>query len=102
MDIFSLDAPIKEEFRFADFRTLHSDGISNPSRDLVDTVDAMSIVQSWMSDYRRENGFTELLFLNKFAINSSIDSIAQNIRYALDIDLDWFLKFETSKKLPNS
>lgn len=49
---FFLKRPPEENLSIVEYRTIDSDELINPSRNLVDTMKNMEIVQDWMHTYQ--------------------------------------------------
>lgn len=87
---FFLQTPPIEECKILEYRTVDSINIIEPSRNLIDTVDAMEDIQNWMRDYLIESGFEKLGFVGTGKNNSDVKDIADNIRKQIGIDITWF------------
>ena len=94
---FFLTTPPNEECSITEFRTIDSLELQEPSRNLLDTVDAMTDVQEWMKDFLLSNGASELPFVGKCNIEVSKDYIAEDIRNVLKLSKDWFMQVASSK-----
>jgi hypothetical protein len=99
---FFLENPPVEECKIVDFRTVDSISIQNPSRDLIDTVDLMSSVQEWMSEYNRDNGASEYVFVGSVKTTDGVIPVANTIREELKLELNWFADFRNAKEAFNS
>lgn len=87
---FFLDKPPVEECPIVDYRTVKSLTIPEPSRNLIDTLDLMTDIQNWMTEYVVDNGQEELDYVGSAKnINDNI-RIAENIRRTLGIDKEWY------------
>lgn len=95
---FFLSSPPNEDFYFAEYRTIGSDGVSNPSRNLIDTIDTMRDIQEWMTEYKQKNDIEHPSFIGKFSVNTPVETIIQSIRDTLTIEIDWFSNFYNSKE----
>ena len=49
-----MQTPPVEQISLLEYRTLDSIELTNPSRNLIDTIREMEAVQEWMTDYRKE------------------------------------------------
>lgn len=87
---FFLNAPPEENISLVDFRTVDSERMQNPSRNLIDTINSMQRVQDWMADYYQENGYDTSPHVGCCNINESHEAIAEDIRSKLGIAKDWF------------
>ncbi len=103
---FFLKEPPIEECKIADFRTVDSISVPNPSRNLIDTVDLMSNVQEWMAEYNKDNGISAYAFVGSTKISDGVVITANAIRAELELSLNWFGDFKSSaeafKSLRNS
>ena len=88
---FFLEVPPIDDCEIIDFRTVNSISVDNPSRNLIDTVDAMSSVQEWMIDYYKTNGNEPFSYVGKFTDKVQAKTIALDIRKELGLDEEWFL-----------
>ena len=49
---FFLQTPPVEQLQLIQYRTIDSDELAHPSRNLIDTIHEMESVQAWMKEYR--------------------------------------------------
>lgn len=87
---FFLDTPPDEPVDLLEYRTVDSLQLSNPSRDLIDTIYEMENVQEWMKAYRQDSGFDPLPFVGSIQGEKSVKSAANQMREALEIKAAWF------------
>ena len=87
---FFLNSPPEENISLVDFRTIDSEHMQNPSRDLIDTINTMQRAQDWMANYYQENGYDPLPYVGCCNLNKRYEAIAEDIRSKLDITKDWF------------
>ena len=90
-----LDRPPVEDCPLADYRTVKSVAVSEPSRNLIDTLDSMQDIQDWMTDYVIDNGQEKLTFVGAAAGVEDADAVADDIRKVLQLDKQWFLQSES-------
>ena len=57
---FFLEHPPKEDLSFVEYRTLDSVKLENPSRNLIDVMHNMDLVQQWMHDYLVSEGASKV------------------------------------------
>ncbi|MCI6086330.1 MAG: ImmA/IrrE family metallo-endopeptidase [Selenomonas sp.] len=95
---FFLQHPPEKETTIADYRTLKSKGVAEPSRELIDVVNHMLLVQDWMAEHRQENGFAPLPFVGSASENMHISEIAPSIRMELDLSLEWYRDARSSRE----
>lgn len=93
---FFLTTPPKEECSIVEFRTVNSLELQEPSRNLLDTVDAMTDAQEWMKAFLRDNGADELSFVGKYNEEVNRDVIVDDIRKVLHLNEDWFTQTGSS------
>lgn len=98
---FFLQTPPTEDLSIVEYRTVDSAELSNPSRDLIDTLHDMDQVQTWMHDYLVSEGFAPLNFVGSLKDETSIDVFAQSVREILDIKLNWYGNVRTQEEAFN-
>lgn len=96
---FFLKTPPIEECKIVEYRTIESIEISEPSRNLIDTVDQMTDIQDWMREYLIENGGNELAYVARCNESSETEYIADDIRKSLGLQVEWYLREKTSTDL---
>ena len=87
---FFLNSPPEENISLVDFRTIDSEHTQNPSRNLIDTINAMQRVQDWMANYYQENGYDPLPYIGCCNLKENHKAIAEDIRSKLGITKEWF------------
>lgn len=87
---FLQEAP-SEDIGLLKFRTISSKTNNYISRSLIDKIYEMYDVQQWMIEYRKNNGFNNIKYLNKISKSWTYDKIAQQIRIDLGLSLNWFV-----------
>ena len=87
---FFLDKPPVEECPIVNYRTLDSLTIPEPSRNLIDTLDLMTDIQNWMTEYVVENGQEELDYVGSAENVNDVILIADKIRKTIGIDKEWY------------
>lgn len=87
---FFLKVPPKDHCEIVEYRTIDSKGSVHPSRDLIDTVDAMSNAQEWMSEYNKASEIEPYDFVGRFADSYDAAAIAEDIRSTLNLAVTWF------------
>ena len=93
---FFLDEPPEEDIGLLEYRTIDNVSMTNPSRDLIDVIYEMESIQSWMKEYRLENGYDELYFVGSLKYKKSVQSMARQIRDDLLLDEEWYKKCKNS------
>ncbi len=87
---FFLQTPPVEQIALLEYRTVNSMQLTNPSRDLMDTIHEMMRVQDWMKEYRQELGFEQLPVVGCMNGVSVTRDIVEKIRKDLDLSLTWY------------
>ncbi|MBQ7432097.1 MAG: ImmA/IrrE family metallo-endopeptidase [Lachnospiraceae bacterium] len=93
---FFLDKPPIEECPIAEYRTVNSLSMVEPSRNLLDTLDLMMDVQNWMVEYVKDNGQEVLSFVGSVDEKYSIDRIVRAVREKLTLKVNWFAECENA------
>lgn len=93
---FLLDDSPVEELNLLEFRTIDSIERDYSSRELIDTMHDMEIVQNWVINEIRESGDKPLGFVGSMKVSDGLSKIAKDIRKILELDTDWFLKSRDS------
>lgn len=98
---FFLQTPPVEQIQLLDYRTVDSMHMSNPSRNLIDTIHEMQAVQDWMIDYRKDMGFEVLPIVGSMKGSADVNTIADRIRTDLELDKDWYAIYSDKTKAFN-
>lgn len=93
---FLLREPPVENCDIVDYRTVDSEVIQRPSRELIDIVNRMVRVQDWMADYCRDEGYDPLPFIGRCVGTEDPEEIVRDIRAELGLDIDWFRQCQNS------
>lgn len=94
---FFLNDPPKQECDIVEYRTINSVSVEKPSRDLIDTVNKMSDIQEWMSDYNRLEGNDPYDYVGRFFNKiESVATVVADIRQELGLPNDWYVKVGSS------
>lgn len=93
-----IKTPIIEELPLLDFRTIDTESILNPSRELVDTIYDMERKQDWLRNKLIEEGSEPLSYVGVFDANTEVSYkvIADKIRNTFSLSKDWY-KAATSR-----
>ncbi len=85
-----LDTPPRRDSMQVEFRSI-SNKISNISKNLQDTILAMDSRRGWMSDYRKELGWTKLAVIKQFHEKKSgrTSTDAKLAKTLLNLSPDW-------------
>lgn len=92
---FFLQKPPAENITLVNYRTIDSEQLSNPSRNLIDTLHDMDLVQEWVREYQIANGNLPCEFVGLFKNETKCTTIAENIRNLLNIKIDWYNQTKT-------
>lgn len=87
---FFLQTPPVEEVKLLEYRTVDSIQLTNPSRDLIDTIYEMEDIQDWMKSYREELGYDVLPLVGCMKGISDVQAISDRIRNDLGLDREWY------------
>ncbi|MBO7448734.1 MAG: ImmA/IrrE family metallo-endopeptidase [Clostridiales bacterium] len=98
---FFLEQPPIEDCFIVKYRTVENMYLPEPSRNLIDTLDTMVDIQTWMADYLVDNGQEALQFVGIASDNNSIIEIADMIREAARLPADWSKDFHSSREAFN-
>jgi Zn-dependent peptidase ImmA (M78 family) len=90
-----LDEPPEEELPIPDFRTVGDTPIDRPSPNLIDTIHTMQRRQAWMRDVLIEEGHDPFSYVGGGKGVRNFKTLAQRIRQALDLDVDWAERLAT-------
>ena len=93
---FFLNEPIKEKLNIVEYRTVDSKKLEEPSRELIDTVDNMEMIQDWMHNYLLETGHEKINFSNVLSKNTQ--QIVAAIRKDTGLADDWFKNSKNAKE----
>lgn len=95
---FFLDTPPIEQCHLADFRTVKSEGIYKPSRNLVSTIYSTKRIQNWMREYVISTGLDILDFVGSCKETVSIPLVVKSIRQILNLQSNWFEEVSNSRQ----
>lgn len=94
---FFLLKPPKEQFELMEYRTIESKELHSPSRNLIDTIQEMEMIQDWMRNYRKDLGYDILPFVGKGKKCFDKEEIAMKIRNYLGVQDCWYEKCNTMR-----
>ena len=86
---FLQTSPI-EQISLLKYRTLDSIQLTNPSRNLIDTIHDMEAVQEWMVNYRKEWNYDTISIVGSLKGITDISVIADTIRKDLGLNIEWY------------
>ena len=87
---FFLQTPPVEQISLLEYRTLDSIELTNPSRNLIDTIHEMEAVQEWMVNYRKEWNYDTISVIGSLKGITDISVIADTIRKDLGLNVEWY------------
>lgn len=90
---FFLSTPPVIKLPIPFYRTIDDQHLSNPSVDLIDTVQAMERRQAWMSEYYIDQDYDPLQFVGSRHIDDNPIKIAKEIREKLGLQSGWASQF---------
>ena len=90
----------KETVPLLEFRTVETEEIENPSRELIDTIKDMEKKQSWMRDYLIEENYSSnrLIGALEFSEDLEVLKVAEFIRKNYEMPNRWFKKMNSRAK----
>lgn len=94
---FFLKTPPEEDTSFVEYRTIDSVELSNPSRNLMDTMHDMGLIQEWLRNEMSLNGAERLFFVGSVKETTGIGSFAKLVREILQLDINWYEKGHTAE-----
>lgn len=94
---FFLDTPPKEDKSIIEFRTVKSISNDYMSRNLIDTVHYLNLVQNWMIDYIDDQKIEVLNYVGSGKAYDFYD-LLNSVRNILELDIDWFKNCHNSKE----
>lgn len=95
---FFLQTPPQEDLSIVEYRTIDSVELSNPSRNLIDTLHDMDQIQEWMRNILITEGNAPLSFVGSLKSEKSIERFAQSIRAMLGIKEEWYKKTRSAEE----
>lgn len=84
---FFLKKPPDEDTSFVEYRTVDSVELSNPSRNLMDTMHDMEIVQDWLRNELSTTGGEKLPFVGKINSRVTCKMFADYVRQLLQLKI---------------
>lgn len=94
---FFLQSPPEEKLELLEYRTINSAELTNPSRDLIETINSMEDVQDWMRNYREDLGYEPLAFVGSLEGATDVMTATQAIRDYIGLSYDWHKQFNDSR-----
>lgn len=87
---FFLQTPPAEDLSFIEYRTVDSVELTHPSRELIDTMHNMQLVQEWMRNQLLEEGISKLPFIGSQKGEINVVQFANAVRKILNLEIKWF------------
>lgn len=87
---FFLKTPPKEDLSLVEYRTVDSVALDNPSRNLIDTMHDMEMVQDWMRNHLIREGAEKIAFIGAQKNTRDIQPFATFMREILKLPKDWY------------
>lgn len=91
---FFLQTPPVEQIKLLEYRTIDSRQMTEPSRNLLDTIYEMEAVQEWMAEYRKDMGFDSVEYVGCLKNVTDVGLIADRIRNDLGLEIEWYKEFQ--------
>lgn len=98
---FFLQTPPVEQISLLEYRTLDSIELTNPSRNLIDTIHEMEAVQEWMINYRKEWNYDVISVVGSLKDFTNIKVSADTIRNDLGLTVEWYKECANSSEAFN-
>lgn len=89
LGFFFLSEPPQLQLPIPHYRTLENTHFSQPSPDLLETVQMMERRQAWMREYLLDMGQEPLSYVGSSEVTDHPNTIAKRIRKVLDIEDGW-------------
>lgn len=87
---FFLEKPPVEESSFVEYRTVDSKELSNPSRNLMDTLHDMELIQEWIRNELQATESDDLSFVGAIKKTVQNNDFATFVRRSLQIEINWY------------
>ena len=87
---FFLEKPPVEDSSFMEYRTVDSKELSNPSRNLMDTLHDMELIQEWIRNELQATESDDLSFVGSIKKTVQPDDFAVFVRKCLKIEINWY------------
>lgn len=87
-----LKTPVVEKMPLLEFRTIDTEAIQHPSRELIDTIHDMERKQDWLRNTIIENGQEPLSYVGMFEYSEKMNymEITMKIREKLNLNKQWY------------
>lgn len=98
---FFLKTPPVEKIRLLEYRTIDSIELTDPSRNLIDTIHDMEAVQEWMVNYRKEWNYDTISVVGSLKGITDVSVIVDTIRKDLGLNVEWYKECGNSSEAFN-
>ena len=95
---FFLKTPPVEDTSFVEYRTVDSAELSNPSRNLIDIMHDMEIIQDWLRNELSIIGDNNLQFVGAIDNHVNQKIFADYVRELLQIEINWYEQNHTAEE----
>ena len=92
---FFLQIPPHEDVPLMEYRTVNSISFEKPSRNLIETIHDMEMVQDWTREHMISESLSPVACVGIFKGNRDSAVCADIIRNVLGIKIDWFFSCRT-------
>lgn len=93
---FFLQTPPIENISLVEYRTVDSLALSKPSRNLIDTIHDMDMIQEWVRNHLISENADPIPFIGILKGETDTSKAIQKVRTLLGLDVDWYKKFKTT------
>ncbi len=90
-----LQKPPEENIPLPFFRTANNQATNKVSLNVFHTIQIIQDRQNWLTEYLQELDFPNLKFVGKFNVNDSYNTIVDDIRNTLKLEVNWATKHNT-------
>lgn len=94
---FFLKTPPTEDLSLVEYRTVDSVALDNPSRNLIDTMHDMEMVQDWMRNHLIREGAEKIAFIGAQRNTRDIQSFGTFMREILKLQKDWYTRSRSAE-----
>ena len=95
---FFLERPPVEDSSFVEYRTVDSKELSNPSRNLMDTLHDMELIQEWIRNELQATESDDLSFVGAIKKTVQNNDFATFVRRSLQIEINWYESCKTGEE----
>lgn len=95
---FFLEKPPVEDSSFVEYRTVDSKELDQPSRNLMDTLHDMELIQEWIRNELQATESDDLSFVGSIRKTVQPDDFAVFVRRSLQIEINWYESCKTGEE----